>query len=221
MHARYFSAHLGRFMSVDRFNVAALQFGDAEDMRRFREHLVMPQSWNRYSYARDNPMLYIDPNGEEAMTAVGTLTWTTLEGGAGAGAGGLGLSAGVATGGAILAAGGVGYGLGTLARKIPGVDEFIQGVSGKVIDFVFTAQNNRQTAKVVTGLIAGAQTNLNNIASAGGPDKDPDFEHHQKEIKAILDRAAKVAKRLPGKLRDKLLGKIEKIAEEAGVRLAE
>ena len=219
MHARYFSAHLGRFTSVDRFNVAALQFGDAEDVRRFREHLAMPQSWNRYSYARDNPMLYIDPNGEEAAAAVATTTWLLGQGGsaAGAGAGGLGLSAGVATGGAILAAAGAGYGIGTLIRKIPGVDEGIQAA----IDFIFTAQNNRQKAKVVNGLITGAQTNLDNIASAGGPDKDPDFKHHQTEIKAILDRAAKLAKRLPGKLRDKLLGKIEKIAEEAGVRLAE
>jgi hypothetical protein len=26
--------------------------------------VVAPQSWNRYSYTLNNPLLYIDPNGE-------------------------------------------------------------------------------------------------------------------------------------------------------------
>jgi len=51
MHARYFSAHLGRFTSVDpkdRYSPTKL-----------------PQRWNRYAYAIGNPMKYVDPNGED------------------------------------------------------------------------------------------------------------------------------------------------------------
>ncbi len=49
MHARFCSSDLGRFLSVD--PVA----GDP----------ATPQSWNRYAYARNNPLRYIDPNGRD------------------------------------------------------------------------------------------------------------------------------------------------------------
>jgi len=48
MHARYFSAHLGRFHSVDIAGGVP----------------VLPQSWNRYSYVLGNPTKYVDPRGE-------------------------------------------------------------------------------------------------------------------------------------------------------------
>ena len=47
--ARYFSGAGGRFTSVDPENAA----GDPAD----------PQSWNGYAYARNNPLLYVDPDG--------------------------------------------------------------------------------------------------------------------------------------------------------------
>ncbi|MCP3995360.1 MAG: RHS repeat-associated core domain-containing protein, partial [bacterium] len=48
MHARYCSPHLSRFMSLDPV------LGDP----------AVPQSWNRYSYVRNNPMNAVDPTGE-------------------------------------------------------------------------------------------------------------------------------------------------------------
>jgi RHS repeat-associated protein len=48
MHARYYSALQGRFLSIDPM------LGDPGT----------PQSWNRYTYARNNPILYSDPTGE-------------------------------------------------------------------------------------------------------------------------------------------------------------
>jgi RHS repeat-associated protein len=48
-HARAHDFNLGRFLGVDKHG------GHAED----------PQSWNRYAYARDNPLKYVDPNGRE------------------------------------------------------------------------------------------------------------------------------------------------------------
>ncbi len=47
--ARYFSGAGGRFTSVDPENAGA----DPGD----------PQSWNGYAYARNNPLLYVDPDG--------------------------------------------------------------------------------------------------------------------------------------------------------------
>jgi RHS repeat-associated protein len=49
--ARYYDAHLGRFVSVDPSR------GKEED----------PQSWNRYAYALNNPLRYFDPDGEAAL----------------------------------------------------------------------------------------------------------------------------------------------------------
>lgn len=45
MHARYFSAHLGRFLSPNPLG------GDE----------FSPQSWNRYGYVVGNPLKYVDP----------------------------------------------------------------------------------------------------------------------------------------------------------------
>ena len=49
MHARYYSAGLGRFLSVD-------PTWESADLGK-------PQSWNRYSYVLNNPVNAIDPDG--------------------------------------------------------------------------------------------------------------------------------------------------------------
>gem|GEM_PF-2724310 len=60
LHARYFSAHLGRFTSVD----PSKQGWDPKE----------PQSWNRYAYSLGNPIKFIDPDGEETQLVVGSQT---------------------------------------------------------------------------------------------------------------------------------------------------
>jgi RHS repeat-associated protein len=49
--ARYYSSPQGRFTSVD----PLLESARRKD----------PQTWNRYAYARNNPLRFIDPTGEE------------------------------------------------------------------------------------------------------------------------------------------------------------
>ena len=53
MHARYCSPYLGRFTSTDPVVV-----------RRSSE---TPQRYNRYSYARNNPLKYVDPDGKDVF----------------------------------------------------------------------------------------------------------------------------------------------------------
>ena len=48
MFARYYSSSLGRFMAVDPGSDTALEY---------------PQSWNKYTYVRNNPLAFVDPTG--------------------------------------------------------------------------------------------------------------------------------------------------------------
>ena len=48
--ARYFSGPQGRFNNPDPSMLSTV--------------LANPQSWNRYSYTLNNPLRYVDPNGE-------------------------------------------------------------------------------------------------------------------------------------------------------------
>jgi RHS repeat-associated protein len=54
MHARYYSATAGRFLSVDPM------LGDS----------YVPQSWNRYAYVRNNSMLFNDPTGRAVALSI-------------------------------------------------------------------------------------------------------------------------------------------------------
>jgi hypothetical protein len=51
---------MGRFMTPDAF------FKDS--------HVGDPQSWNEYAYARNNPLRYVDPNGENATVSTSCST---------------------------------------------------------------------------------------------------------------------------------------------------
>ena len=53
MHARFCSPGTGRFLSVD----------PAEE----RQALKRPQKWNRYAYVENNPLAFVDPDGEESV----------------------------------------------------------------------------------------------------------------------------------------------------------
>ena len=53
MHARYYSPWTGRFLSTDPINSAKPK---------------TPQTWNKYTYGRNNPLKWIDPDGRESRT---------------------------------------------------------------------------------------------------------------------------------------------------------
>jgi RHS repeat-associated protein len=64
MHARYYTPVFARFLSVDPV------LGKASS----------PQSWNRYSYVRNTPLLLVDPDGRDVHSAMdaGGVTWEDL-----------------------------------------------------------------------------------------------------------------------------------------------
>jgi RHS repeat-associated protein len=67
--ARYYSSSQGRFTSVDPFNIAldtqqAAEHNPERARTLFNAYLSQPQQWNCYSYAINNPLLYVDPTGE-------------------------------------------------------------------------------------------------------------------------------------------------------------
>jgi len=55
--ARYCRAEIGRFTTVDPAMTLA-------------ENLVDPQRWNRYNYAKGNPLFYVDPDGRDILVVV-------------------------------------------------------------------------------------------------------------------------------------------------------
>jgi len=59
--ARYQRAGVGRFTSVD-------------PLMTIDENLVDPQRWNRYAYARTNPLRWVDPDGRMVFLAI-PLIW--------------------------------------------------------------------------------------------------------------------------------------------------
>src|SRR5262249_33994636 len=50
--ARYYGFNMGRFTSVDPKLIS-------------RQRLLDPQQWNMYSYTRNSPLIFIDPDGKE------------------------------------------------------------------------------------------------------------------------------------------------------------
>ena len=63
MHARFYSPHLGRFMSTDPVGGATR----------------VPQSWNRYAYTLGNPIKFTDPQGLFPYFPLGDLPVATIE----------------------------------------------------------------------------------------------------------------------------------------------
>jgi len=51
MHARYYKPNYGRFLSVD-------------PVLQMKRAMKKPQMWNRYAYAANNPLKYVDPTGK-------------------------------------------------------------------------------------------------------------------------------------------------------------
>jgi RHS repeat-associated protein len=66
--ARYFSSTQGRFTSPDPYNPVV----DSQEEDDLEEYLGQPQNWNRYTFVWNNPLRFVDPNGEKVYVVVYT-----------------------------------------------------------------------------------------------------------------------------------------------------
>jgi RHS repeat-associated protein len=55
--ARYYASASGRFSATDPKIIS-------------RQRMYDPQQWNMYAYARNNPLVYLDPDGREVRTSL-------------------------------------------------------------------------------------------------------------------------------------------------------
>jgi RHS repeat-associated protein len=72
--ARYYGSAQGRFTGVDPYNPIV----DIDKEENFRQYLGQPQNWNRYTFVWNNPLKFIDPNGENVYVV--TYTYGNSEG---------------------------------------------------------------------------------------------------------------------------------------------
>ncbi|MBK9156449.1 MAG: hypothetical protein IPM25_19950 [Chloracidobacterium sp.] len=64
--ARYFAYGLGRYSSVDPYNIILEKNSckdNEEGLKKLRRYQVEPQNWNRYVYVLNSPLKYTDPTG--------------------------------------------------------------------------------------------------------------------------------------------------------------
>ncbi|MBN1570033.1 MAG: hypothetical protein JXA73_19465 [Acidobacteria bacterium] len=67
--ARHYSGAEARFVSTDPLNIPNLQQMSKE---KFQSVIVNPQNWNAYSYAQNNPLSMLDPDGYLTIIVPGT-----------------------------------------------------------------------------------------------------------------------------------------------------
>lgn len=205
MHARYYSPWLGRFLNVDKYDVAALQFGGEADQQQYREYLMSPQSWNRFAYGWGNPMKFVDRNGESVSLTLGA--GASLESAGIAAA--LESAAAAATAAAPLAlAAGAGVAIGYGVNQFPGVSEFltIDLVSSSIASVLLTDS----TLLVQDAINKNVVDVLGEISNYPPPPDPGDKDKILEKLQEKLEKAKKEIQNLPKRARKDFFRLIER-----------
>jgi hypothetical protein len=173
-------------MSPDPVNPIDFQFEDPEE---FAAALMEPQDWNRYPYARNNPLFFNDPNGESAAAAV----WGT--------AGGAVLIDGPLPIGDLIAAG------------------ILAGYAAHEIGEAIASYRERKVEKQINSLGQRAAEHIEKIASSdpNDPNRDKWGREVENWVKQIEDKAKRLkgkAKEKAEELARSLRGRAKKAKEK-------
>jgi RHS repeat-associated protein len=139
--ARYYAASTARFTSVD-------------PATTFQANLTDPQRWNRYAYARNNPLTFVDPDGRVIETA-----WDVFNIGLGVASLGYNLAEGN-WGSAAFDAGGLV--LDGVAAAVP----FVPGGAGAAIKAGRIADKTVDAARVLDAAADGTRAARGGLPSA-------------------------------------------------------
>jgi RHS repeat-associated protein len=186
MSARYYGPNIGRFASADLVSPLTLQHRFPEE---FDALLGNPLVWNKYAYALNNPLAYVDPTGRSAAAV---LTWEAL-GPAGAAALGeptpfgemawLGLAGAVAS-----------YQLGQAIAE---------------------ARSNKKLFNDAMGLLASAMSDLADPGHSGMDPDDPNWKNVARQFWAKVQRAMQKAEQMgKGKYYNELVKEINRVINE-------
>jgi len=188
MFARYYGSNLPRFMSPDLVSPIDLQFEDPEE---FVAALMEVQGWNRYTYARNNPLYYVDPDGQVATAAAA---------GAGALGGTRAVAGAAAAGGIAVAAAVVGWGLGEAGALI-----IEMGV-------------NKDLFTKAEGLAKRIETEITKYPGGFDPE-DPKWKQHADRIKAKMKELKELGESITNKAKrgkiEKMLQRLKQKLQEA------
>ena len=150
--ARYYAPSIGRFTTVD-------------PVFTWQENIVDPQRWNRYAYARNNPLRYTDPDGRviDTVADVGFIAWDVFDIGRSVYRGeGTAGSQWLALGGDVLGAAiPFATGIGAAIRAGSKVEHAIEaGRAGEALITANRAAGKAAEAKVAGELVAEGKTIL-------------------------------------------------------------
>jgi uncharacterized protein RhaS with RHS repeats len=189
MHARYYSAGLGRFLSVDPVGGS----------------VGRSQSWNRYSYVLNNPIRALDPNGQDF--------WDFTNGVAN----GFG-STMLANAGRqkpVNSDAAIGQAVGDAAGAIVGVVEVFVGTGGDIGGVALTATVAGAPAGVPvvaastglivhggTAVVTGVGNLTNTLMSSSGGNRSGGGKTGQKQSRDQLARGRENVDRLRSELKD-------------------
>jgi RHS repeat-associated protein len=68
---RYYASSIGRFTSVDPYNIVFEKEKGRNENERLRfllQYISQPQIWNKYTYTINNPLKHTDPDGRRPLT---------------------------------------------------------------------------------------------------------------------------------------------------------
>jgi RHS repeat-associated protein len=197
MHARFYSSKTGRFLSTDPAASSA------------KRHV--PQSWNQYVYALNNPMKFVDPDGRQ-NTPHEDITQGALRVVAGSAtllllATGATLSAPVTLPMGLAAVAGMGI---AYYNVVAGSDQLASGIANNALgppsptqesqhstrmEFWYTKIQLESTNNQLRGALERREANFRatmDTIRAGHISGDPKFESLKKETQRIDDRIAQL-----------------------------